>query len=105
MRAWTPAACTWWRTRRRAWTPRSPAATGRCTPFPPTPRCWSCATCWRPGVRCGGTGDDGRVRLRRRTGGRAMSTTVWHDVECGGYTADLGLWRELAAQEAGPVLD
>jgi SAM-dependent methyltransferase len=22
---------------------------------------------------------------------------VWHDVECGGYEADLGLWRELAA--------
>jgi SAM-dependent methyltransferase len=22
---------------------------------------------------------------------------IWHDVECGGYEADLGLWRELAA--------
>jgi SAM-dependent methyltransferase len=30
---------------------------------------------------------------------------VWHDVECGGYRADLALWRELAAVEAGPVLD
>jgi len=30
---------------------------------------------------------------------------VWHDVECHGYTADLPLWRELAAAEAGPVLD
>jgi SAM-dependent methyltransferase len=30
---------------------------------------------------------------------------VWHDVECGGYTADLALWRELAAAESGPVLD
>ena len=30
---------------------------------------------------------------------------VWHDVECGGYSADLPLWRELAAAEAGPVLD
>jgi SAM-dependent methyltransferase len=30
---------------------------------------------------------------------------VWHDVECGGYTADLALWRELAAEERGPVLD
>jgi SAM-dependent methyltransferase len=30
---------------------------------------------------------------------------VWHDVECGRYTADLPLWRELAATEAGPVLD
>ncbi len=34
-----------------------------------------------------------------------MSATVWHDVECGSYAADLGLWRELAAAEAGPVLD
>ena len=34
-----------------------------------------------------------------------MSAIVWHDVECGGYTADLALWRELAAAEAGPVLD
>ena len=34
-----------------------------------------------------------------------MSDIVWHDVECGGYTADLALWRELAAAEAGPVLD
>ena len=34
-----------------------------------------------------------------------MSAIVWHDVECGGYTADLPLWRELAEAEAGPVLD
>jgi SAM-dependent methyltransferase len=34
-----------------------------------------------------------------------MSTIVWHDAECGGYTADLPLWRELAEAEAGPVLD
>jgi SAM-dependent methyltransferase len=30
---------------------------------------------------------------------------VWHDVECGGYAADLPLWRELAAEAGGPVLD
>ena len=30
---------------------------------------------------------------------------VWHDVECASYTADLGLWRELAAAARGPVLD
>jgi SAM-dependent methyltransferase len=30
---------------------------------------------------------------------------VWHDVECGSYTADLPLWRELAAQTGGPILD
>jgi SAM-dependent methyltransferase len=30
---------------------------------------------------------------------------IWHDVECGAYTADLGLWLELARAEGGPVLD
>jgi SAM-dependent methyltransferase len=30
---------------------------------------------------------------------------IWHDVECGGYGADLPLWRELARQEGGPILD
>lgn len=30
---------------------------------------------------------------------------VWHDAECGGYGADLGLWEELAAAADGPVLD
>ena len=34
-----------------------------------------------------------------------MSEIMWHDVECGGYAEDLPLWRELAAAEAGPVLD
>jgi SAM-dependent methyltransferase len=34
-----------------------------------------------------------------------MSAIMWHDVECGGYAEDLPLWRELAAAEAGPVLD
>ena len=29
----------------------------------------------------------------------------WHDVECGGYDADLALWEELAAAAGGPVLD
>ena len=37
------------------------------------------------------------------TGGERRS--CWHDVECGGYAADLPLWRELADAEAGPVLD
>lgn len=31
-----------------------------------------------------------------------MTSVVWHDIECGGYTADLALWRELAVD---PVLD
>lgn len=30
---------------------------------------------------------------------------VWHDVECAAYAADLGLWRALAAEADGPVLD
>ena len=30
---------------------------------------------------------------------------IWHDTECAGYAADLGLWRELAAEAGGPVLD
>jgi SAM-dependent methyltransferase len=30
---------------------------------------------------------------------------VWHDVECGGYAADLVLWHELAREAGGPVLD
>jgi SAM-dependent methyltransferase len=30
---------------------------------------------------------------------------MWHDVECGSYSADLPLWRELAAEAGGPVLD
>ena len=30
---------------------------------------------------------------------------AWHDVECASYAADLPLWRELAAEAGGPVLD
>jgi SAM-dependent methyltransferase len=30
---------------------------------------------------------------------------VWHDVECASYTADLGVWRELAEAADGPILD
>jgi SAM-dependent methyltransferase len=30
---------------------------------------------------------------------------IWHDVENGGYDADLALWRELASQAGGPILD
>lgn len=32
-------------------------------------------------------------------------TVIWQDVECGAYTADLALWRELAEEAAGPVLE
>lgn len=30
---------------------------------------------------------------------------VWHDLECGGYEEDLPLWRELATEAGGPVLE
>jgi SAM-dependent methyltransferase len=30
---------------------------------------------------------------------------IWHDVECGAYTADLRLWQELAAGVDGAVLE
>jgi SAM-dependent methyltransferase len=30
---------------------------------------------------------------------------VWHDLECGGYEADLALWLALAQRTGGPVLD
>lgn len=33
------------------------------------------------------------------------AAVIWHDVECGGYDADLPLWEELAERCAGPVLD
>ncbi|HEY3729445.1 MAG TPA: class I SAM-dependent methyltransferase [Solirubrobacteraceae bacterium] len=32
-------------------------------------------------------------------------SVVWHDLECGAYDADLGLWCELAGRHGGPVLD
>jgi SAM-dependent methyltransferase len=34
-----------------------------------------------------------------------MTDVLWHDIECGGYDADLPLWRELADREGSPVLD
>jgi len=34
-----------------------------------------------------------------------MTHVIWHEVECGSYYEDLALWRELARQEIGPVLD
>jgi SAM-dependent methyltransferase len=32
-------------------------------------------------------------------------TVIWHDLECGSYAEDLPLWRSLAAEARGPVLD
>jgi SAM-dependent methyltransferase len=33
------------------------------------------------------------------------AAAIWHDVECHAYVEDLPLWRELAAQAGGPILD
>ena len=30
---------------------------------------------------------------------------IWHDVECGAYSADLPLWEELAEAAEGPILE
>jgi SAM-dependent methyltransferase len=35
----------------------------------------------------------------------ATEVAIWHDVECGGYEADLPLWEELAERRGGPVLE
>jgi SAM-dependent methyltransferase len=33
------------------------------------------------------------------------ATAIWHDAECGAYSADLVLWEELAGEAGGAVLD
>jgi SAM-dependent methyltransferase len=33
------------------------------------------------------------------------SEAIWHDLECGAYQADLPLWRRLADQQEGAVLE
>jgi SAM-dependent methyltransferase len=33
------------------------------------------------------------------------ASVIWHDVECGAYDGDLALWRELAGEVEGPILD
>lgn len=30
---------------------------------------------------------------------------IWHDVECGGYEADLPLWEELVGESRAPILE
>lgn len=34
-----------------------------------------------------------------------MNEVIWHDVECGGYEADLPLWERLAAENEGPIME
>jgi SAM-dependent methyltransferase len=33
------------------------------------------------------------------------ATVIWHELECGSYTEDLELWRDLARGSGDPVLD
>jgi len=35
----------------------------------------------------------------------SAEAVIWHDLECGGYGADLDCWRSLATRHGGPVLD
>jgi SAM-dependent methyltransferase len=37
--------------------------------------------------------------------GVIRDAVAWHDVECAAYAADLPLWRELAEERGGPVLE
>ncbi|HVS28218.1 MAG TPA: class I SAM-dependent methyltransferase, partial [Solirubrobacteraceae bacterium] len=37
--------------------------------------------------------------------GKPPETALWHDLECGGYEADLPLWRELADASDGELLE
>ena len=39
------------------------------------------------------------------TASPAQVEAIWHDVECGSYTADLPAWLELASAAPGPVLE
>jgi len=63
----------------------------------------------------------GRGRVLSRGGGSSSSQApgedplhtppardadvIWHDLECGAYTADLRVWRGLAADGGGAILD
>jgi SAM-dependent methyltransferase len=35
----------------------------------------------------------------------SAEAVIWHDLECGGYSADLPCWHALAERSPGPVLD
>lgn len=39
------------------------------------------------------------------THSEAERAVIWHDAECGGYEADLPLWRSLCDDHSGPVLE
>jgi SAM-dependent methyltransferase len=35
----------------------------------------------------------------------ARTEAIWHEVECGGYRADLAVWEQVARDAGGPVLE
>ena len=43
--------------------------------------------------------------MNRGLGALARDAVAWHDVECGSYDADLPLWRQLAEEAHGRVLE
>jgi SAM-dependent methyltransferase len=45
------------------------------------------------------------VPERERSTRAEPESVIWHDVECGSYSADLPLWEELADRSAGAVLE
>lgn len=46
-----------------------------------------------------------RGTARAALGPASDEAVVWHDVECSGYAADLPLWRVVAAEREGPILE
>ena len=46
-----------------------------------------------------------QARPRAEGTGRERQAAVWHEVECGGYAADLPVWERLADAADGPVLE
>jgi SAM-dependent methyltransferase len=47
------------------------------------------------------SGGDGR-----HAGSASLSeAAIWHDVECGAYAADLGVWETLARRSGDPILE
>jgi SAM-dependent methyltransferase len=46
-----------------------------------------------------------RLGTSRAPAAKRAAAVIWHDVECGSYTADLPVWRDLAERAGGPVLE
>lgn len=43
--------------------------------------------------------------MRDEGDGARDGSVIWHEVECGSYAADLGLWEAMAQDAVGPILD